>query len=83
MIRTQDYIQIEVKQNKETLMLAFERKTNRTVYDICDLNGRILKTGPMKTDRVKIPLNDLDDNHYILLVLDGDRVYNQKFTLQR
>lgn len=83
MIRTEELIQIDVSPTTSHLHLSYERRTDRTIFDICDLNGRILKTGIMAADYVQIPVEELAVNHYVLLVLDGDRVYSRKFSLSR
>lgn len=83
MVRTEQLIQIDVCKMSRHLSLTFERNTDRTIFDICDFNGRILKTGVMGNDFIKIPVEELDNNNYVLLVLDGDRVYSQKFKICR
>lgn len=83
MISAQEYIHLELSPCSKYLYLQFNRNTERTVYDICDIHGRILKSGTVEDDRVKISLGKLENNHYVVLVLDGDRVYNRKFTLRR
>ncbi len=81
MIRTEELIQIDVRPATAHLHLSYERRTERTIFDICDLHGRILKTGIMAKDYMRIPVAELATNHYVLLVLDGDRVYSRKFSI--
>ncbi len=77
--------QIEVKVCNDTcvVLVNYNPKTERTLYDICDLNGRVIKTGEIKRDETKIEVSDLYDDQYILLVLDGDRVCSKKFRIDR
>lgn len=83
MVSTEELIQVDVCPKSRHLNISYERRTERTIFDICDLNGRILKTGNMLKNCIKIPVKELVNNHYVLLVLDGDRVYSQKFCIYR
>lgn len=83
MLSIQERIELNVCHSKDYLNISYKRNTDRALFDICDINGRILKTGKMHRDYVQVPLDELENNHYVLLILDGDRVYNQKFTLSR
>lgn len=83
MVSTEKLIQVDVCPKSRHLNISYQRCTERTIFDICDLNGRILKTGVMLKNCIKIPVKELVNNHYVLLVLDGDRVYSQKFCIYR
>jgi hypothetical protein len=62
--------------------ITYTPKTERTLFDICDLNGRILKTGGITKANTSVDVSDLYDDQYILLILDGDQLCSKKFRLE-
>ncbi len=62
--------------------ISYTPKTERTLFDICDLNGRILKTGGITKEHTAVDVSDLFDDQYILLILDGDQLCSKKFKLE-
>ena len=83
MIGTDDEVTVAVSYCISYLYLKYAPQTERTVYDICSMNGRILKTGKISDSITEIDVEDLENNKYVLLILDGDRVINQDFTISR
>jgi len=75
----QKKVQLAVDEENTTLKVGFEPLSSQTIYDICDFQGRILKSGEIESSETKVDLNGLDKEHYILLILDGDRVFTKKF----
>lgn len=83
MIDTDDALTVAVSYCKSYLYLNYTPQTTRTVYDICDMNGRILKTGKITDSITEVDISDFENDKYVLLILDGDRVINQDFTVSR
>jgi len=83
MIFTDDEISVAVSYCNSYLYLNYTPQTDRSVYDICNLNGRILKTDQIIDSLTEIDITDLENNKYVLLILDGDRVINQSFIVSR
>jgi hypothetical protein len=83
MIQAQTQIKLNMVPGSHQMNIGYTPKTDRTVFDICDINGRVVKTGQIREDRTTIELTDLKDDNYILLILDGDRVASCKFSLAR
>lgn len=83
MIGTDHEISVVVSYCKSYLYLNYTPQTERTVLDICDMNGRILKTEKISHSITEIDITGLENNKYVLLILDGDRVINQDFTVSR
>ena len=69
-------------ENPETLTILYGPNTDRALYDICDLNGRILVTGEITDNTTLVEISDLYPDQYIVLVLDGDKVCSTKFSLE-
>lgn len=67
--------------DKNNIEISYTPKTDRTLFDICDLNGRILKTGGISDAYTRVDVSDLYEDQYILLVLDGDQLCSKKFTI--
>lgn len=83
MIGTDNEITVAVSYCKSYLYLNYTPQTSRTVCDICDMNGRILKTENISDSITEIDITGLENNKYVLLILDGDRVINQDFNVSR
>jgi hypothetical protein len=75
-----DKLVVEFK-GKTSIEIGYTPKTDRTLFDICDLNGRILKTGGISNSNTQVDVSDLFEDQYILLVLDGDQLCSKKFTI--
>lgn len=83
MIQAEELIKVDVGSSGMQIHVSYRPQTIRTVFDICDMNGRILKTGSVLKLTTTIEVSDLRNSKYVLLILDGDRVCSQKFSLQR
>lgn len=81
MIFTDDEVRVAVSYCKSYLYLNYTPQTERSVYDICDMNGRILKTDKIVDSITEIDITSLEQDKYVLLILDGDRIVNQSFTI--
>jgi len=81
MIKAEETIKIQFDESNLSMIVEYQPATERTLYDVCDLNGRIVKTGTIEEKITKIDTSDLSAMHYILLILDGDRVSSRKFKL--
>ncbi|MCA1763291.1 MAG: hypothetical protein ABR574_09200 [Cryomorphaceae bacterium] len=82
MIQTQEKISLNLSSDKKSLDVYYPQNTGRTIYDVCDLNGRILKTGDISGNQAHIDLSDLEARIYIFLVLDGDTMTSRKFCIK-
>lgn len=78
----QNRLQVEVESTK-SLSITYSPKTTSALFDVCDLNGRILITGEIVNDVTAVEISELYPDQYILLVLDGDKVCSAKFTTEK
>lgn len=83
MIRTDEVVKVHVSYCKSHLYVEYLPQTSRTIFDVCDENGRIIKTGLINDFQTKVEISDLHNSKYVLLILDGDRVNSQNFTVSR
>lgn len=74
-------LQVNVDSRNEVTII-YQPKTDRALYDVCDLNGRILITGEITDNPTSVEITDLYPEQYILLVLDGDKVCSTKFMVE-
>jgi hypothetical protein len=81
MLSSHNKVRLHLDKANSILSVKFKPDTERTLYDVCDLQGRILKTGEITSADTKVDLKGLDLNQYILLVLDGNRAYTTKISL--
>jgi hypothetical protein len=82
MIKAEEIIKIQLHGSIPSMTIEYQPTTERTLYDVCDLNGRIVKTGIIEKKVTEVDTSDLSGSHYILLILDGDRVTSRKFKLR-
>lgn len=75
----QNRLQVEVDAH-DTLSITYTPNTNCALFDVCDLNGRILVTGEIVNPQTTVDISELYPDQYILLVLDGDKVCSAKFS---
>lgn len=83
MIQAQTQIKINMGPGTNEMHIGYTPRTDRTLFDICDINGRIIKTGHIHAKDTKVELQELENDNYILLILDGDRVCSCKFSVRR
>lgn len=82
MISAEEKIQIHGDPSSGAIDIEYFPQTERTLFDICDINGRILQTGAITAPRTSVQLEALvRERRYIILILDGDRVCSRKFSL--
>jgi len=82
MLHLNNQIELELDNECSTLKLNYQPLTDHTLYDVCDVQGRILKTGEITSNQTNVDLKGLDNDQYILLVLDGNRAYTRKIKLK-
>jgi hypothetical protein len=82
MISAEEQIKIHGDPSSGKIDIGYVAKTKRTIFDICDINGRILKTGVISAAVTTVALDDIaTENQYIILILDGDRLCSRKFRM--
>jgi hypothetical protein len=81
MLNLEEKLEIKIDDVRKELRLSYTAETDRMVYDICDFSGKILKTGRLDSKTVVIDMNGLPKDRYILLILDGDKVFSKQFLL--
>ena len=83
MSNKKEQVVIDLDPRASTLTFSYSPKTNRALFDICDLNGRILKTGEIAKENTEVKVAELHEDQYILLVLDGDEASSRRFEIKR
>ncbi|MBL0044170.1 MAG: hypothetical protein IPP33_07145 [Flavobacteriales bacterium] len=53
-------------------MFDYEPGSEEALFDICDPEGNILKTGPVQGPVTHVQLTDVNGENLILMVLDGE-----------
>lgn len=68
--------------NNHELIIEYFPNHFNAIYDLCNLEGRILITGKMEMNsNHTIDLKNLSAGSYNLFVLDGDEVFKNTFIL--
>lgn len=65
-------IRIRIDQIERLLMFDYEPGSEDALFDICDKNGHILKTGEIRGPVTQVRLTDIHGDDLILMVLDGE-----------
>lgn len=76
-------LRVEVTDDQRFIEVEYDADHPDALYDICDTNGRILKTGKLTGDRLRVAVNDLINSAYVFLVLDGEHIRSRRFTIER
>ncbi len=78
----QDLLKVRTDLVSKQVHVRYRSKTQRTIFDICDYCGRILKSGNISRLDTSISIADLAPDSYIFLILDGDRAISRRFTVR-
>ena len=65
-------IHIRIDQIERLLMFDYDPDSPDALFDICDHNGHILKTGEVTGPVTQVRLTDVNGDNLILMVLDGE-----------
>ncbi len=76
-------LKVQLTEDQRYLEVDYRPSSEGALYDICDQNGRILKTGKLNGRRLKVAVNDLISQAYVLLILDGKEIRSRRFTIER
>jgi len=76
-------IRLRIDQIERLLMFDYEPGTEGALFDICDANGHIVKTGDVRGPVTRVRITDLEGDDYYLMVLDGETSTVQPFRLRR
>ena len=77
------HIRLRIDQIERLLMFDYEPGTQDALFDICDSNGHIVKTGEVNGPVTRVRITDLDGEEYYLMVLDGELSTVKPFQLRR
>lgn len=74
---------LKIQVDGKTLTLNYQSKTWRSMFDISDINGRILKTGEITQNESKLVFNlsDFKAGNYSLWIVDGADLIKMNFIL--
>ncbi|MEO8589540.1 MAG: hypothetical protein ABI432_09240 [Flavobacteriales bacterium] len=77
------HIRLRIDQIERLLMFDYEPGSQDALFDICDSDGRIVKTGEVSGPETRVRITDLDGEEYYLMVLDGELSTVKPFQLRR
>ncbi|MCB0764725.1 MAG: hypothetical protein KDB84_08475 [Flavobacteriales bacterium] len=79
----QHHIRVRIDQVERLLMFDYDPGSEDALFDICDRQGRIVKTGEVNGPETRVRITDLDGEEYYLMVLDGEVSTVRPFQLRR
>lgn len=72
-MNTSDHnFQLHIDRIERLLKFNYEPDTEQALFDICDISGRIVKTGSVQGPETSVRVTDLEGDDYYLMVLDGE-----------
>tara|TARA_B100000963_G_C22141138_1_gene457589 strand:+ start:227 stop:484 length:258 start_codon:yes stop_codon:yes gene_type:complete len=74
---------IQLTDDQRFLNIEYKPRSAKPLYDICDEHGRIIKTGKITRNQMKLAVGDLINAAYVLLILDGDQIKKHRFEISR
>ncbi len=74
-------LEVMVDSNSNRMVIRYAPRTERTLYDLCDMNGRVLKTGVIKAAETILEITGLKGKKFVMLVVDGDQVISQRISV--
>lgn len=77
----QTRIKVGSQKGNSTVNMNFRSEFPQTSYELFDTQGRVIKNGEITSDLTTIDLAGLPKEKYIILVLDGNRLYIRNFEL--
>ena len=76
-----DELSLKKDGGDQILKVWYKPQTSHSIYDICDADGSVIKTGQMQAEGASIDISDLQKNEYLLMILDGDDVVKRRIRL--
>jgi hypothetical protein len=76
-------IRVRIDQIERLLMFDYEPGTEEALFDICDRQGHIVKTGEVSGPVTRVRITDLEGEEYYLMVLDGEISTVKPFQLRK
>lgn len=76
-------IRVRIDQIERLLMFDYEPGTAEALFDICDSDGHIVKTGEVSGPVTRVRITDLEGEEYFLMVLDGEVSTVKPFQLRK
>ena len=67
-----NHIRVRIDQIERLLMFDYEPGSQEALFDICDSQGHIVKTGEVNGPVTRVRITDLEGEEYYLMVLDGE-----------
>ncbi len=73
--------EIDVSQatDPDRLLVKYTPKNKDAIYDVCDLDGRVISTGKLDDDLTEICIEKLGKERYMLWVVDGSEIIKSLF----
>lgn len=63
-------------------VLEYKPKTENALFDICDFNGSVLKTGTINPlGETEIDLSEITSGTFMIYILDGANIERRKITI--
>lgn len=78
-----NHIRVRIDQIERLLMFDYEPDSREALFDICDSQGHIVKTGEVNGPVTRVRITDLDGEEYYLMVLDGEVSTVKPFQLRK
>lgn len=65
-------LRVRINKAEQLLMFDYEPGTEEALFDLCTVDGHILRTGDITGPVTRIRLTDVEDQDMVLMVIDGE-----------
>ncbi|MFK7755400.1 MAG: hypothetical protein AB8B53_00555 [Flavobacteriales bacterium] len=73
-------LKIQVEEG-QSLRVEHSFKDDSPIFDLCDTNGKLLKSGKIDKKSKKLTIKNLNLGEYYLYILDGAQMFTGKFAV--
>ncbi len=77
-------LRIDFNVEEGVVLIHHHIESDWAIFDICDVDGRVIKTGPIpqSEEEIKIKADLTDGESYMMYVMDGEKMYKGRFKVQ-
>lgn len=75
-------LSIRTDKEDQVLRVWYHPQTTHSIYDICDGDGSVIKTGELQEEGAQIDISDLSGEEYYLLIIDGEEMIKRRVELE-
>jgi len=81
MIGNENMIGLDINEEAKCMTIRYTPRSERTLYDLCDLNGRVVLSGGIHSQETTLDFTNIKGSRFVMLIVDGDQVVSKRVNL--